>query len=139
MICNNSLLTTKKTNKRGTKNNGVGINASVKKQESNNNLSAMGSRQAPRNVFELSNRAKKPSIRSVIQAKRKKKNALPHQDLIIEPTIIGITTIREIVNNVGKVMRFSAAGNRLNTGKVNRDKLIFFTAPLSSLQPPNRI
>lgn len=103
------------------------MNARVKKQEINSNLSATGSRHAPRNVFAFNSRARKPSTRSVIQANTKKNNAMPQHALTIAIITIGINAMRVIVKSVGIVMRTSALGKRLKIRKENREKLIFFT------------
>lgn len=124
--CNSSLLTTNNTNERGTENNGFFMNAKAEKQESNNTLSAIGSRHAPRNVFAFSKRAKKPSIKSVMHASVKKQNAIPQHALIMATTIIGTTIIRAIVKSVGMVIRFSAFGSLLKILSLNRERLIFF-------------
>ena len=115
-------------------NKGVFIKASVEKHERSNNLSATGSRQAPRNVFAFSNRAKNPSTRSVKHAKTKEKKAIAHCALIIATIITGIIIIRARVKSVGIVMRFSAFGKRLKIRNLKRARLTLTTQSFTLLR-----
>ena len=110
---------TKKTNHRGMANKGVATNANVAKQESNNNLSAIGSRHAPKNVFSFNKRARRPSIRSVKHANIKRKNAYPHHPATIALIIRGTSSIRMNVTSVARVIRLSDSGKCFKICNVN--------------------
>ena len=58
---------------------GVSRKTNVKKKLTSNNLSAIGSRHAPKKVFSCNRRAKLPSRQSVMAALKKKINANPQQ------------------------------------------------------------